>query len=131
MQRRFWRERKRVQKLKAKLPASPRTRINKVVQGRVISKEIKTKLVAGEALIEEVSSASWNIKSHKTMRVLHRILTGQVLKRYKLQNYFKHLLFLKMARKIRKEGVNSDLLNCKKAPKSSRVTTLEKLRQFF
>jgi len=124
-------EREKVQELKAKLQASPRTRINRLVQGREISKEINRKLVAEEALIEEVSSASRNIKSHKTNRVLHRILTGQVLKRYKLQNYFKHLLSPKMARKIRKEGVNSDVLNCEKAPKSNRVTTIEKLRRFF
>lgn len=79
---------------------SPETRINKLTSDiNVLPKNIKRRLVFGEVLADQLSENAKSLQLQKDREAFHKVISGRVLKRYKLVGYAKNIISYKMHRK--------------------------------
>lgn len=102
--RMIWRLRKKLQnKTKKQLPKTtdtPRTKVNKLLGGKKVCPEVRKKLLFGEVITKQLEETT-NTSSLKEKHALHKIMTGRIMKKYKLLRYSSSFLSLRLARKYR------------------------------
>lgn len=97
---------KRFQRLKIKMSAadsspSPNAKFQSLLSGRTVPEDVKRQLLFGEALKTQIEKNVFEIgQSEKEKQCVRKILTGNVLKRYKMQGLIKRILPYKQNKKL-------------------------------
>lgn len=104
-------ETKKTQKYKKKLQrikkknASPRTKVNKKLKD-VSSVAIRKTLLFHEALVEDIRNNYKNAQGERERQIISKVITGKVLKKYRMQRLAQHSLGFSNKRNNEKNTVN-------------------------
>ena len=125
LQKKVWRQQKKIQKLKPQ-ELTPRSKVNKFLKGKKVDREVKRRLQFGEVLAAQIKE---NLKSTKSLcakKTFCRIMTGPLIKRYKMQKHVSGFMAIHILKSLRKRKED-----CEKAPKKSSVSNGQKVKEFF
>ncbi|XP_052130291.1 uncharacterized protein LOC127751200 [Frankliniella occidentalis] len=106
LQRTHWRLLK-TQKKSEPLSDSPPSRINREFKGRQLDPITKKRLIFGEVLKDQIAESA-NNKSTKTKQAFYKLLSGKVIKKYRMLHMTKNMLSRPLLQKYMK---NDDGLN--------------------
>ena len=113
LKQKVWRHKKRAERARKKLQPSPNTKVNRDTKGQKLSPDVRRKLVLGEILHRQVKQ-SLNLKSLRERQAAYKILSGSMIKHYRMTGYLGISSLL--LRKYRKKPNNNS---------SSEITNLE------
>lgn len=78
---------------------TPETKINKLTSGVTVPPEVKRRLLFGEALSQQLSENAKKIITQKDKNIFSKVISGKVMKKYKLIGDAKQIISYKMHRK--------------------------------
>lgn len=130
LKRKLWTARKQVSRIKGSKELTPRSKIKRLARGKNLNPDIKRRLFFNEVLCSQIKDSA-QAKSDKAKQIFHRMLSGKLIKKYKMMNRLKHILSLRRMRKAHTSFAGIPSHEYKRQTKVQRVTNVRKIEQFF
>lgn len=100
LQRKIWRLKKKQEKNNVD-SKNPQKIVNKILKNKFVNRDLKKRLIIGEALKLEMKHSLLNLRSRKTKNNFYNVFQGTVLHKHKLLGECKEFLSIKSMRKFR------------------------------